>query len=565
MNITTRDDTTISMEPMMRSDAEVTSQATNQEQFVEAQAEPYQQGDLDQVTDRTRLKICLVAIEEDYIAVGHRRVSAIARLNFPDADVCYVSPAEINSPDEMPRIAQRLAKADLLCCGSVTEYSVLTKEIIAAAKLLKPSLYVIWGGVHPIIDPDDAIQHADAICTGEGEIAFQQVLDAIKQGEPFHTVGNFWVRKGRDIIKNKFLPLMTPEEMSTFPYCVYMDNEFVLKSGRGFVEFDKMEYMKLRGLFYTTVWSIGCPYRCTYCSNTAFIANDPGYRKLRHPSVKYLIGEIKHVLSRGPYLSAVKFEDDSFMAISLEEMKEFAELWKKEINMPFTVGGIIPLYVQEEKIRLLVGAGMIRVRMGIQSGSDRILKFYKRPNKKELVKRATEIFGKVAPYILPPYYDIILDNPIETRDDVIQTLEFVYDIPRPFNLSLFALREIPNTQLSEDLKALNVSVPDIRVSYHDFTPTVGNILLLFTVMVRLARPVFSYLLRFVHPATVAQPLFPRFQAVLRKVYQYRNYYHELRNLEISWMGGRKAAIFCDFGLHNFCRKLVMRRVSKVPA
>ncbi|MBN4048263.1 B12-binding domain-containing radical SAM protein [bacterium AH-315-O15] len=548
----------------MQCQSDLTTQSLNQEQQVEAGRESYKQGDFSQVTDRKLLKMCLVSIEEDYIAVGHRRVSAIARLHYPDADVFYVSPTEIKSPDDMKLIARRLAEADMVCFSSVTEYSVVTKDIIAAVKLLKPSLYIIWGGVHPIIDPDDAIQHADAICTGEGETAFGQVLDAIQQGAPFHEVGNFWVREGNDIRKNDFLPLMTPEEMSTFPLGVYLDDEGLFKSGRGFVEFDLREYIALRGLFYTTVWSIGCPYRCTYCSNTRFIANDPAYRKLRHPSVRYLVDEIKHVLKRHPYLSAVAFVDDSFMAIDLETLEEFADLWKKEINMPFTVGGIIPVYVNEEKIRLLVRAGMVRVRMGIQSGSDAMLKFYKRPNKAALVKRATDIFGKFASYTLPPNYDIILDNPIETQDDLIQTLDLVYDIPRPFNLFLFSLREIPNTQLAIDLKELNVTVPDITVSYHAYAPTFANILLMLTVFVRIPRPLFSYLLRYVQPATVEQPTYPRTLALMKTLYRYRVYFHELRNLEISWMGGRKAFIFCKLGLHLLCRKLVMRRLSKVP-
>lgn len=529
-----------------------------------AEEDTYIQGDLNLIPDRKLLKMSLVVVEKDYIAIGHRRVSAIARLYYPDAEVIYISPLEIQSSDDMRKIAERIAKSDIVCFSSVTEFSLVIKEMIAKAKLIKPSLYIIWGGVHPIISPEDAILHADAICTGEGEIAFPQVLEAIKQGRPFLEVGNFWVRNGKEIVRNDFLPLMSEEEMSAFPYGLILDNELLFKAGEGFVEFDDLEYIKTNGLFYTTVWSIGCPYRCTYCGNTKFIENDPNYRKLRHPSVEYLIGEIKNALEKRKYLTAVSFVDDSFMALPLETIEKFAELWKKEINMPFTVGGIIPSYVNEDKIRLLVRSGMVRVRMGVQSGSDAMLKFYKRPNKKGLVKQATNILGKFVPYTLPPNYDVILDNPIETKEDIIQTLDLVYDMPRPFNLFLFSLREIPNTQLAKDLEELNISIPDITVSYHDFTPIFANLLLLLIVIVKIPRPLYLYLLKYVIPARFEQPVYPKTQKFLRKIYSFRTYYYELINLELSWMGGRKALIFCKLKLNLLCRKLIMNRCSKVP-
>ena len=52
---------------------------------------------------------------------------------------------------------------------------------------------------------------------------------------------------------------------------------------------------------------------------------------------------------------------------------------KRQIDVPFCVMGVIPNYVREDKLRVLIGAGLNRVRMRIQNGSDRILTFYERP------------------------------------------------------------------------------------------------------------------------------------------------------------------------------------------
>ena len=75
---------------------------------------------------------------------------------------------------------------------------------------------------------------------------------------------------------------------------------------------------------------------------------------------------------------------------------------------------------------------MNRVRMGIQSGSEAILDFYKRPTPPDH-REATEVIGSFAPkYHIPPAYDIIIDNPFETRQDLLDTLELLYRMRRPY-------------------------------------------------------------------------------------------------------------------------------------
>ena len=147
-------------------------------------------------------------------------------------------------------------------------------------------------------------------------------------------------------------------------------------------------YIDNDGLSYTTLWSIGCPFHCTYCGNTKFISNDPKYKRIRHPSARYIVDEVKTARARFPHLSQVSFHDDSFMAIPYREIEEFAELWKAELDLPFAVYGVIPNYVKRDKFELLTWAGMNRIRMGIQSGSRNTLEFYKRPSPPEKILAA---------------------------------------------------------------------------------------------------------------------------------------------------------------------------------
>ena len=132
----------------------------------------------------------------------------------------------------------------------------------------------------------------------------------------------------------------------------------------------------------------------------------------------------------------------------MDILEEFCKLWKAEIKIPFAVMGVIPNYVREDKIALLLDAGMNRIRMGIQSGSENILEFYKRPTKLKRIKEATKIFNKFKKYMIPPSFDIIVENPIETIEDTRATLDMLYEMPRPFNLNILSLsfHQSPKTE-----------------------------------------------------------------------------------------------------------------------
>jgi radical SAM superfamily enzyme YgiQ (UPF0313 family) len=74
-----------------------------------------------------------------------------------------------------------LVGADVIGFSSMTGYADLTHRIIRRLRKLDPSTFIICGGIHPIIHPEDAITgEVDAICTGEGEFAFDEFLDAYK-------------------------------------------------------------------------------------------------------------------------------------------------------------------------------------------------------------------------------------------------------------------------------------------------------------------------------------------------------------------------------------------------
>ena len=70
------------------------------------------------------------------------------------------------------------------------------------------SIPVVWGGIHAIISPEDCIREADVVCTGEGEDAFYDIVERIRNKEPLSGIKNTWIRSGNRIERNPMHELL---------------------------------------------------------------------------------------------------------------------------------------------------------------------------------------------------------------------------------------------------------------------------------------------------------------------------------------------------------------------
>jgi anaerobic magnesium-protoporphyrin IX monomethyl ester cyclase len=524
------------------------------------------------------MKINLVNVEEGITALGFRKMASMIKSINSDTHTYYLALGGrplwkhlvVDRPkDYQPlvrQLAETVAQADLIGFSSFSDNAPIVEDLIAEVRRLNPRCYTVWGGVHSIIVPEESIKHADAVCTGEGELAFAEFFEKFKDGRDFLATRNFWFRHNGTVIRNDFRPLMNGEEMSTLPLLEYASgDERALDERKGFRVLTRNEYLRFNGLSYNTIWTIGCPFHCTFCGNTKFIENDRDYRKLRYPTLEYILREIERAVEVHPHISTVVFHDDSFMALPIEVLREFAQEYKRRINIPFDVVGVIPNYVRDIKFDILCSAGMARIRMGIQSGSARILEFYQRPTPPAKVLEAATIVNRYTPYMVPPAYDIISDNPIETKQDVEDTLRLVNALPRPFTLNLFSLRVQPNTAMATQFKDLNVAPEDIGATYHALTPTLANALLYLLTIVRPPAFLFEWWLRKAQPARVDQRMYPRLHLCLRFLYLSWRGLASLRHMEFVYLPGRFGFVLYKLGVVSFWRRHLMKKYQPLPA
>jgi radical SAM superfamily enzyme YgiQ (UPF0313 family) len=521
---------------------------------------------------RVNMEIRLACVEDGLENMGFRKFAGYVKSIYPDTKVAYVPTGNLRSvikvltekgagkltERDVYKVAQFLAGGNVVGISSMTQYATTVHKIIAEIRKHNHRAYIIWGGIHAIIHPEDAIKHADAVCTGEGEFAFKNFFELFRKGKDYTASPSFWFNRGNKIIKNYNLPLMTPKDMDELPPLMYQDDELVYQ-GMELKPLDSKEFIKYTGLSYHTVWSIGCPLHCTFCGNTKFIAYDNAYRRLRHSSPRTIIEEVKRAISKHPYISTVLFHDDSFLALRYEVLEEFCKLYKTEINIPFCVFGVIPNYVREDKIALLLDAGMNRVRMGIQSGSENILEFYKRPTKLRRIKEATKIFNKYRKYMIPPAYDIILENPVETEEDTRATVDMLYEMPRPFTLNAFSLRIIPNTQMAKDLEKRGLNISEIDADYFTgYHRTMGNALVFALTVWKIPRWLYKILRKKIYPAHAKQQYYPILFTLCRAVYYFKRGFDHLRFMDFSFLPGKPGYFLWKIGIIHLWRRFFLK-------
>ena len=122
-----------------------------------------------------------------------------------------------------------------------------------------------------------------------------------------------------------------------------------------------------------------------------------------------------------------------------------------------------PNTTDKEIMRLLKDAGLERVEIGIQTGSERVRKkVFNRPVSDKKLIKTSQIMRDLR---IVPFYDIIVDNPFETEEDKKQGLDLLLKMSRPFYMHMFSLTYFPNTLLTR--KALESKlISDEQVEGH---------------------------------------------------------------------------------------------------
>lgn len=411
------------------------------------------------------MKITLISPYPDITSFGLRTISAYLKQNGHQTRMIFIpDPLGDNLLYGVRRYEDRvLDEVVSLCKGSgligITLMTNFFDGAVQVTERIKQELKtpVIWGGVHPTIRPEESLEHADLVCVGDGEDALLELVVKMAARQDYSSTANIWMTADGRIIKNSVRPLKS--NLDEYPLPDYsLEDQHVLFDGRvrplteeltrQFLERGTVSHY-LRKTGYQTMTGRGCPHKCTYCINDAIKTIYGSDANLRWRSTDHVMKELLWVKKHMPYVGFIWISDDAFFARTVKALEEFCREYKEKIGLPFSCLAS-PLTVTEEKMAMLVDAGLIYVQMGIQTGSVKVQELFNRKNmSNEKVMQAVRIINRHKKKMFPPSYDFILDVPYETEQDVIESLKLIAQFPKPFQLQPFALVLYPGTKLHE--------------------------------------------------------------------------------------------------------------------
>ena len=410
------------------------------------------------------MKVTLISPYNVVSATGVRTLSAVLKAAGVESRLVMLPPvgAEAGwgeagvhiaySAAALDQVAEVVRDSDLIGISLTSNYFDNATHITERLRR-STRAPIIWGGVHPTLRPEECLEHADLVCIGEGEDALLELALKMAHGGDYTGVRNIWYRHDGEIVRTPLRPL--PTDLDVYPYPDYdLDAEYVLHEGALQPMTRALLYKFLenvtyeKGVTYRALMSRTCRNRCAYCGNSALGKLYGKQWRVRRRNVPHFIGELKQAIARFPEIQRIVIEDDFFLDDD-EAIREFCDAYKKEVGLPFVVAGMFPGIINEERIRLLVDAGMRRAGVGIQTGSKHVMqKIYHRPCTQEQILRVFGILGKFQDRFKPTY-QYIVDNPWETEEDQLETLRQLFLIPKPYILELFSLVLFPGTRLSE--------------------------------------------------------------------------------------------------------------------
>jgi len=118
--------------------------------------------------------------------------------------------------------------------------------------------------------------------------------------------------------------------------------------------------------------SRGCPYRCVFCS----VSEQWGH-KIRHRSPKNVVNEIEFLLKNYPFLEGIRFFDDVFTIDKNRVIEICQEIIKRKLNFTWECEARADA-IDKELVREMKRAGCEFIDLGVESGSNKILKNIKK-------------------------------------------------------------------------------------------------------------------------------------------------------------------------------------------
>jgi radical SAM superfamily enzyme YgiQ (UPF0313 family) len=352
--------------------------------------------------------------------------------DYPD----YLKSVKNDNPPIWQEMRKRIEdfKPDIVGITVWTTFAASAFKVASLCKEYDEDLPVIMGGPHISIKYDEVIKicsHVDFLVRGEGEETILELVNVLQEyvntkkkdnlSNDLSRIKGLSYRDNNQIVHNPSRPFIKDLNSIPYPARELLWNKNTYNS----------EDM---GLLMT---SRGCPYNCFYCATSIW------ERKTRYRSINNVINEIKLVMDNYD-TQQFTFKDDSF-TVNRQRVIEFCDKLKEEnLDISWDCNTRVDL-IDEKLLRIMKSAGCNSIKVGIETGSDRLLKLINKKTTLTQARKAAKLIRKAGIH-WTGYF--MMGLPSETKQETYQTLKFMREL-RPDFASLSVYEPFPGTRLFE--------------------------------------------------------------------------------------------------------------------
>jgi anaerobic magnesium-protoporphyrin IX monomethyl ester cyclase len=240
--------------------------------------------------------------------------------------------------------------------GSMLRDTIKLTKLI---KCLSPSTKVVWGGTFPSLHYQICLQvkELDFVACGDGEITLTELTSALAESTDKVSFENI---KGLAYIRDG-LPFATrPREP--------VDLERQPIGAWHLLEKYMPWYLNSSRLLAINT-ARGCPYRCTFCYNTAIYR---GFNRYRTKSIDAVIEEVSYLHTR--YSPRVLiFMDDDFLANRKRGYQLLGTINRKFPDLRYRIDARVNELKEGNTVKELAGEGLESVFFGVEGVSGEFL------------------------------------------------------------------------------------------------------------------------------------------------------------------------------------------------
>ena len=332
------------------------------------------------------------------------------------------------------------AARDAICVGVTVLTGAPIHDALAVSRAVKrsqPRCPVVWGGWHPSLFSDECLAEpaVDMVVTGQGEVAFREIVDGLIAGERIATCQS-----------------RTMNDLNAFPAHDYslipVERYFALKGSR------QVEYIS----------SQGCRFRCAFCADPAVFAR--GWTGLSPER----IADEAAVLHYTYGMEDLAFQDETFFT-NASRTDALADHFLRR-NLPITWTATLradqACRMGDEVLAKAARAGLRRVMVGVESGSQDMLDRLHKDMKLEQVRATADMCAR---HHVGAIFNFIVGFPGESEQSMQATLALAKELRHThadFETPIFYYRPYPGNAMADQAAERGYVFPRGLEEWADF-------------------------------------------------------------------------------------------------